>query len=101
MDDRVRIIPTTELIDTPGWRGPGETAESVLSMKASRPDLGPRLGRIRVRNATKRREMLRNALGEECPETRCLTVFLPESLGQQPIAELTEPSSQGGSHIKA
>jgi len=58
---------------------------------------GPRLGRIRLRNDVIRRELARNVLSGERPETLCLKAFLAETLGDGLLQQYPEPSSQGGS----
>ena len=74
----------------------------MIACCASRPcAFGPRLGHIRLRNDAIRRELVRNALSGEHPETSCLKAFLPETLGEGLLQERPEPSSQGGSRIQA
>ncbi len=44
-----------------------------------------------------RRELVRNVLSGERPETSCLKVFPAETLADGLLQEHPEPSSQGGS----
>ncbi len=89
--------------DRQGWWKPpfAPVARRTLGMNArvtpSPWMLGPRLGRVRLRNDAIRCEPLRNVLGAESPETPYLRTFPLETSLIGLLRLHPEPSSQGGS----